>query len=204
MLNVALTGNIAAGKSTVMGLFRGWGATVIDADQLARDAQRPGSPVLHAIARRFGGDLIRPNGELDRAALRSRVMGNPADLAELNAIVHPAVHQAREHQLAEARRRGDRIVVNDIPLLFEVLYPGAFDAVVLVDAPEAMRRQWLMDLRGFTPEDADRALASQEPAPAKRLRSDFVIDNDGGMDTLETKARDVWARIQAQAKGASV
>jgi dephospho-CoA kinase len=91
MLNVALTGNIAAGKSAVVELFRTWGATVIDADQLVRDAQAPGSPVLRAITARFGQDLIDAAGTLDRPALRRRAMGDPAALLELNRIVHPEV-----------------------------------------------------------------------------------------------------------------
>ncbi|HZH41638.1 MAG TPA: dephospho-CoA kinase, partial [Gemmatimonadales bacterium] len=81
MLNVGLTGNIAAGKSTVVELFRSWGATIIDADQLAREAQAPGTEVLAAIVRRFGGDVLHPDGTLDRAALRSKVMGDDQALA---------------------------------------------------------------------------------------------------------------------------
>src|SRR6184192_2220336 len=112
VLNVALTGNIAAGKSTVVDLFRRWGATIIDADELARQAQAPGGEVLAAIVRRFGWDVLAPGGSLDRAVLRRR-----------------------EQLLREAGERGDVLVVNDIPLLFEVLDPAAFDAVVLVAAP---------------------------------------------------------------------
>src|SRR5216117_4019145 len=95
MLNVALTGNIAAGKSTVVGFFRRWGATIVDADELAREAEAPGSEVLAAIARRFGADVLAADGSLDRAALRAKVMGDGAALAALNAIVHPAVQQRR-------------------------------------------------------------------------------------------------------------
>src|SRR5436190_10141804 len=134
MLNVALTGNIAAGKSSVVELFRGWGATVIDADELARQAQAPGGEVLAAIVRRFGADVLAPDGALDRAALRAKVMGDQAALDALNQIVHPAVRQRRDELLSEARERGDALVVNDIPLLFEVLDPAQFDIVVLVDA----------------------------------------------------------------------
>src|SRR2546422_6089011 len=121
MLNVALTGNIAAGKSTVVELFRGWGATIIDADELARQAQAPGGEVLAAIAQRFGSDVLAPDGALDRAALRSKVMGDQAALDALNAIVHPAVRRRRDDLAREARERGDVLVVNDIPLLFEIL-----------------------------------------------------------------------------------
>jgi dephospho-CoA kinase len=199
MLNVALTGNIASGKSTVAELFRSWGATVIDADLLVRDAQAPGSPVLRAIAARFGQDLIDPAGVLDRRALRRRAMGDPAALADLNRIVHPDVLRRRAALEREARNRGDRIVVSDIPLLFEAADPEAFDAVVLVDAPEAVRRARLLAQRGLTAEDADRMLAAQAPTGPKRQRSTFVIDNDGDRAALEARARAVWDQLVARA-----
>src|SRR5437773_1432835 len=101
MLNVALTGNIAAGKSTVVELFRRWGATIIDADELVRQAQAPGGEVLAAIVRRFGSDVLASDGSLDRAALRSKVMGDQAALDALNAIVHPAVRRRRDHLARE-------------------------------------------------------------------------------------------------------
>src|SRR5436309_14154440 len=134
VLNVALTGNIAAGKSTVVDLFRRWGATIIDADELARQAQAPGGAVLAAIAQRFGADVLAPDGSLDRAALRGKVMGDQAALDALNSIVHPAVRHRRDELVREAAERGDVLVVTDIPLLFEVLDPAQFDEVVLVDA----------------------------------------------------------------------
>src|SRR5690349_13521978 len=126
MLNVALTGNIAAGKSTVADLFRAWGAVVIDSDELVRVEQAPGSPVLAAIAARFGADVLLADGSLDRARLRGKVMGNPDALAALNAIVHPEVFRRRAALVQEAAARGERMVVSDIPLLFEVADPAAF------------------------------------------------------------------------------
>lgn len=199
MLNVALTGNIASGKSTVAELFRAWGATVIDADRLVREAQAPGSPVLAAIAERFGQDLLDPAGVLDRAALRRRVMGDPAALAELNRLVHPDVLGRRAALEREARERGDRIAVSDIPLLFEAADPDAFDAVVLVDAPVAIRRARLVAQRGLTAAEADQMLAAQAPSESKRARSTYVIDNDGDRETLEACARDVWTQLLARA-----
>src|SRR2546425_7070817 len=148
MLNVALTGNIAAGKSTVVELFRRWGATIIDADELAREAEAPGTEVLTAIVKRFGTNVLHRDGTLDRPALRAKVMGDDAALADLNAIVHPAVRRRRAQLIRAARSRGDLLVVNDIPLLFEVLDPAEFDVVVLVDAPVALRRTRLRALRG--------------------------------------------------------
>src|SRR4051812_43426073 len=202
MLNVALTGNIASGKSTVAELFRSWGATVIDADRLVRDAQAPGSPVLRAIAGRFGQDLIDPSGRLDRNALRQRVMGDPAALADLHRLVHPDVLRRRSALEHEARARGDRIVVSDIPLLFEAADPSGFDVIVLVDAPEAVRQSRLLTQRGLSTRDADEMLAAQAPTGPKRERSTYVIDNDGDRATLEARAREVWTQLVARAEPA--
>jgi dephospho-CoA kinase len=199
MLSVALTGNIGAGKTTVAELFARWGATVIDADQLVRQAQAPGRPVLENIARRFGAELIRPDGTLDRSALRARVLADPAALADLNRLVHPEVHRRRLELLGEARARGDRIVVSDIPLLFEADDPGTFDAVVLVDAPEAVRRARLLASRGLSSEEVGRMMAAQLSSTPKRARSDYVIDNDGDLATLERAARTVWEALRARA-----
>jgi dephospho-CoA kinase len=198
-LSVALTGNIAAGKSTVAGLFRQWGATIIDADQLVREAQAPGRPALGEIAGRFGADLVMSDGTLDRAALRARVLADPAALADLNRIIHPEVRRRRLELLAEARARGDRIVVSDIPLLFEADDPGAFDAVVLVDAPEVDRRARLLASRALSPAEADRMMAAQLSSTPKRARSDYVIDNHGNLPALERAARAVWEALLTRA-----
>jgi dephospho-CoA kinase len=199
MLSVALTGNIGAGKSTVAELFKHWGATVIDADQLVREAQAPGQPVLAKIVSRFGKELLQPDGTLDRAALRVRVLGDAQGLADLNRIVHPEVHRRRQALLAAARARGDRIVVSDLPLLFESADPAEFDAIVLVDAPEAVRRARLLATRPLPPEEADRLMAVQLPSTPKRARSDYVIENDGDLPALECAAATVWDALVARA-----
>src|SRR6184192_4731229 len=204
MLNVALTGNIAAGKSTVVELFRRWGATIIDADELARQAQAPGGEVLAAIVRRFGWDVLAPDGSLDRAALRAKVMGDQAALDALNAIVHPAVRRRREQLLREARERGDVLVVNDIPLLFEVLDPASFDAVLLVDAGVALRRTRLRAMRGLSNEEADRMIAAQMPAERKRAKSDVVIENEGSLEQLEQRARAAFDELRHRAAVAAL
>src|SRR5436190_16223748 len=204
MLNVALTGNIAAGKSTVIELFRGWGATIIDADELVRQAQAPGGEVLAAIAQRFGSDVLEPNGSLDRAALRSKVMGDRAPLVAPIAFVPAAVRRRGDDLAREARERGDVLVVNDIPLLFEVLDPGQFDVVVLVDAGLPLRRTRLRAMRGLSNEEADRMIAAQMPAERKRPRSDFVIDNDGSVPQLERAARDVFEALRRRAARAAL
>ena len=196
MLNVGLTGNIAAGKSLVVGFFRRWGATIIDADELARAAQAPGGEALSAIVRRFGSDVLNRDGTLDRAALRSKVMGDEGALTALNAIVHPVVQQRRADLQGDAERRGDALVVNDIPLLFEATDPAQFDSIVLVDAPAALRRTRLRAMRGLSNEDADRMLAAQMPAERKRPASQFVIENGGSLQQLETQTRTVFRELR--------
>jgi dephospho-CoA kinase len=199
MLSVALTGNIGAGKSTVANLFMGWGATIIDSDQLVREAQEPGQAALARIASRFGSQVIRADGSLDRARLRARVLRDPEELAALNAIMHPQVHRRRRELLVEARSRGDRIVVSDIPLLFEAGDPEEFDAVVLVDAPESVRRTRLLDSRSLPREEIDRLIGFQLPSGSKRRQSDYIIDNDGDLDALRRSAESVWQALLARA-----
>src|SRR2546421_6032521 len=204
MLNVALTGNIAAGKSTVVDLWRRWGATIIDADELVRQAQAPGNAVLAAIAQRFGADVLAADGSLDRTALRGKVMGDQAALDALNAIVHPAVRRRRDELARDAAERGDVLVVNDIPLLFEALDPTQFDAVVLVDASVALRRTRLRAMRGLSNDEADRMIAAQMPAERKRAQSQFTIENERSLKTLERKARSAFDDMRRHAAAAAL
>lgn len=199
MLHVALTGNIAAGKSAVADLFRRWGATLIDADEIVHALQAPGTAVYEAIVRRFGPPVVAADGTLDRRVLRTMVLEDPAALSDLNAIVHPEVHRRRVALADEARTRGDTIAVSVIPLLFEVADPAAFDAVVLVDAPEPVRHERLTSSRGLSSADASRMMAAQGPAEPKRARSSYVIDNDADRPTLERRAAAVWDALRAQA-----
>jgi dephospho-CoA kinase len=199
MLSVALTGNIGAGKSTVVDLFRRWGATIIDADRLVREAQVPGHPALAAIAARFGKDVLHQDGTLNRARLRARVLAQPTELEALNRIMHPLVHRRRQELLEAAGRRGDRIVVSDIPLLFEAANPAEFDVVVLVDAPESIRRSRLLASRALDDDQISRLMASQIPSATKRARSDYIIDNTGSLEALEHSAASVWQAMLSRA-----
>lgn len=207
MLNVALTGNIAAGKSRVAALFRRWGATVIDADALVREVQEPGTPVFHAIVARFGATVVGPDGGLNRPALRQIVFQDAIARASLESLVHPAVHARRAELLLEARRRGDQLVISDIPLLFESMDPDAFDAVVLVDAPEPERLARLVRDRHLPQTDAEAMIRAQLPTGEKRRwrssgprqQAPYVIDNDADFETLERRARTVYDALLAQA-----
>lgn len=194
---IALTGNVAAGKSTVANLLRSWGATVIDADVLVRELQRPGQPVFAAIRDHFGPEILRADGGLDRAALRRRITADPAAKRELEAIVHPAVVARQEALIAAARARGEPVVIADIPLLFESLGPEGFDGVILVDAPVPYRRARLIHDRGLAPHDADALIAVQMPAEEKRPLATWVLDNDRDRATLEARARTIWEALRS-------
>lgn len=196
MKNIALTGSVAAGKTTVDALFREWGATVIDADTLVHELQRRGEPVFDAIAAAFGASILDDDGQLDRAALRRRILADPGERHQLEAIVHPAVQRRQQALLAAARARGDRIVITDVPLLFEAGDPGAYDGVILVDAPIATRRQRLQQGRGLSAREADQLIALQLPSEQKRARSHWIIENDGDRELLAHRAREVWKALQ--------
>jgi dephospho-CoA kinase len=204
MLLVGLTGNIASGKSTVAQLFGRWGATVIDADALARQAVEVGMPAYHAIVERWGQSVTAPDGPIDRRELRQRVFSDSEQLEALNAIVHPEVQRLRDQLIDDARRRGDRIVVCDIPLLFERRLADQFDRIVLVDAPRPLRMERLVRDRGLETTEAMKMIASQMPAELKRARADYLIDNTGTPDELETRAREIWSALQRDAAPAAL
>ena len=164
MLLVGLTGNIASGKSTVAQLLSERGATIIDADVLARRAVERGSKAFDAIVRRWGTSVLAPDGHLDRAALRRVVFGNPSELESLNEIVHPEVERLRELRISEARGRGDKVVVCDIPLLFEKKLVDGFDRIVLVDAPRPLRLDRVVSDRVLRESEAMDMIAAQMPA----------------------------------------
>jgi len=200
MLTAALTGNIAAGKSAVARLFADWGARVLDADAIVRELQQPGRPVFAAIVERFGAGVLAADGGLDREALRTRILADPAAKAALEAIVHPAVRAERARLLASGDGGPHSIVVSEIPLLFEAADPAEFDVVVLVDAPEALRLARLQQERGLSRSEAEALLRLQLPAGPKRERSTFVIDNDASRETLRDRAWRVWRKLVSRAR----
>lgn len=195
MLYVGLTGNIASGKSAVSRLLAEHGATVVDADDLAREAVEPGSQGYQRVVARWGGEVVAADGGIDRAKLRHIVFGNRDELDALNAIVHPGVARLRRARIAEARAKGVAVLVYVAPLLFERHIAGEFDTIVLVDAPRAVRLQRLVEQRGIPTDDAVNMIAAQMAAELKRASAHFVIENDGTLDELEQQVNDVWHRL---------
>lgn len=193
--HLALTGNIAAGKSAVAALLAAKGATIIDADQLARDAVAPGTEGFEAVVEQFGPTVLASDGTLDRAALRARVFADPIAREALNSIVHPRVRALRDAAVAAAHARGDRLIISDIPLLFEVGLDQAFDAILLVDAPEPIRRDRLVQDRALTPAVAQAMIDAQWPSATKRARAHWIIDNDGTPEALRAKVAALWPAL---------
>lgn len=201
---IGLTGNIASGKSVVAELLARKGARIIDADILSREAVKPGTPALKAIAGRWGQEVIAADGLLDRAALRRIVFADQAQLDELNAIIHPEITRLRDAELDKARERGDSVAVCVIPLLFERHLAEQFDTVVLVDSPREIRLDRLVDTRGLDYAEAMNMIASQMPAELKRARADYVIENTDSLEALERDVDALWLQIEKGAASSNV
>ena len=172
---------------------------VVDSDELARDAVAPGTAGLARIRDRWGPEMLQNDGSLDRAALRDVVFRDRAERKALESIVHPEVHRLRVERFAAALGAGERIAVADIPLLFETGLEDDFDVVVLVDATEQERLRRLTVDRGLQEDEAMRMIAAQMPSAQKRAQADYVINNDGTIETLQTRAAGVWEALQERA-----
>ncbi len=196
-LRVALTGNVASGKSTVAHAWRELGAFLIDADSLAREAVAPGTTGFEAVVQQFGPEVLSADGTLDRARLREVVFADAGRRSTLEQIVHPEVQRLRQAEEDRLRQQGARIVVNDIPLLYEAGLSDAFDVVVHVHADEGQRLARLVEQRGLADSEARAMMAAQMSSAEKRERADMVIENNGSLDELRQRAAAVWLELQA-------
>ena len=193
---IALTGGIASGKSTIARRLAEHGAVIVDADQIVREVQAPGSPVLERIAETFGPEILTADGALDRAALGARVFGDADLLARLNAIVHPAVR-------AESQRRFDvalgddasAVVVYDVPLLVEARVDDPWDLIVVAHAPAEERRRRLVEIRGMAEQQAQERIAAQVSDEQRLAVADVVIDTSADIDETHAQTDSLWERI---------
>jgi dephospho-CoA kinase len=193
---VALTGGIASGKSTVARRLAEHGAVVVDADVLAREVVEPGEPALAAISERFGPSVIRADGTLDRPALGAIVFSDAAARADLNAITHPAVTLRSQRLFAQAAEADPAaVVVYDVPLLAEGRGAGEFDEVVVVHAPQHVRIQRLVALRGMTEEEARARVSSQASDEERLALADVVIDSSGTLEETLARTDALWERL---------
>lgn len=196
---IALTGGIASGKSTIATRLAEHGAVIVDADRIVRDVQAPGSPVLGRIVAEFGADMVRPDGELDRAALGSRVFGDPEALGRLNALVHPAVKAESQRRFAAALQRDPAaVVVYDVPLLVEARADDPWDLIVVADAPAPVREERLVLQRGLARDEARKRIASQVPDEQRRAIADVIIDTSGTLDDTLRQTDRLWKRLRGE------
>jgi dephospho-CoA kinase len=192
MLVVGLTGGIGSGKSTVSMLLAERGAPVLDTDAVARQVVAPGGPAHDALVTRFGPDLAT-----DRRALAAVVFSQPAALADLNAIVHPAVREEVRRRLHSLRQSGTEVVILAVPLLVET--GGAYDVagVVVVDCPEEVAVRRLVEHRGMDEADVRRRMAAQASREERTAAADVIIHNDGSLDDLKSQVDETWTWIQS-------
>lgn len=193
-LEIGLTGGIGSGKSTVSAGLVKRGAVLVDADAIVRDLQKPGKPVFKKMVERWGEKIITNEGELDRQAVADIVFKDAEELAALNEIVHPLVREEIANQ-REKYMKGNAPIILDIPLLIESGYEN-LSGIIVVDlhTEEAVER--LVKYRGFSREDALNRISSQVDREERLSKADFVIDNNGDLDSLENEIDKAWSWIK--------
>lgn len=197
MILVGLTGGIGAGKSTVAQMLAERGAVIIDADAITRELQQKGTPVFAAIVGRFGEMILTPAGELDRAALAAIVFSDPKALADLNAIVHPAVREEMAVRIREAEKADASVVVLDIPLVAEGHGRDGMAHVITVEADPEIRIERLSSDRGMSHQDARNRISAQASREQREALADSVIENEGSLQELAARVDQVWDQISS-------
>jgi len=196
MLTVALTGGIGTGKSVVLARLAELGAPVISADDVAHDVIGTGTPGAAAVRARFGDDVMRPDGSVDRLRLAAIVFRDTAARRDLEAIIHPEVRAAIAAWGEAQARDGAAISVAEIPLLFENGRERDFDRVVVTACAEAEQVRRVVARSGLAGDDVRRRIAAQWPLAEKVRRADYVIRTDDSLDATRQRAGEVWTRLQ--------
>lgn len=196
-MNIGLTGGIACGKSTVAAMLAARGAMIIDADRIAREIVLPGSPVLAQVAERFGHAVLLPDGSLDRKRLGSIVFGDDRARKDLEALLHPPIRaEMRERKERYEAEQPDKLVVLDIPLLYESKLEWLVSRVMVVYCPREVQLQRLISRDGLIAEQAETRLNAQLPIEEKRLKADIVIDNSGSLEQTERQVDEFWSSLR--------
>jgi len=199
MLLVGLTGGLGSGKSTVARMLQERGAVVLDADVFARDAVRAGSEGFVAVVRRFGEEVVGPDGELDRAQLAGIVFADRSALDDLEAIVHPEVRRMLVDAL-QAELDTDHVVVLVNPLLIEMGTHRDCDVVVVVST-ESETQVARATGRGMDEADVRARIAAQLPLDERARHADVLLDNEGSLEDLDREVSVLWANLAARAGG---
>ena len=197
-----LGNDVASGKSVVAARLGEHGAVVVDADKIAREVVEPGTPALRRIAEEFGSGVIAADGSLDRAALGAIVFADEGKRSILNAITHPAILELSQRRFREAGEADpDAIVVYDVPLLSEARGTAEFDVVVVVSAPEEVRIERMVSLRGMSRAEAENRIRSQVPEERRRALADVIIESGGTLDETLAQADRLWEDLRQRAVG---
>ncbi|GIO88441.1 dephospho-CoA kinase [Paenibacillus faecis] len=192
-MNIGLTGGIATGKSTVSQMLVGRGAALIDADVIAREIMEPGHPVLAEVVKRFGREILLPDGRLDRKKLGAIVFSDSGKRKTLEAITHPAIRaEMKERMAAIEAAEPRRLVVADIPLLFESGLEGLYEEIMVVYVPRPIQLERLVLRDRLTLEQAEARLQAQMDIEEKRERADVLIDNSRGMEETKRQVDAFW------------
>ena len=191
MLRVGLTGGLASGKSTVASYLKDLGAVVFDADEIVADLYRPGGEGARAARELFGGEVLDPEGKVDRLRIAGIVFADPRRRHDLEARIHPLVRREIARRFVEAQAAGAPVAVAEASQLLEAGIESRFDRVLLVTAPQAERvRRW--EASGGDAEDARRRIAAQlSPEAAARLATDVLV-NDGTLADLRKKTEALY------------
>ena len=198
MLAVGLTGGVAAGKSAVAEIWRKAGVPVVSADDFAREAVAPGTAGLKRVVEIFGTEVLLPDGALDRRALGRVVFADAEARRRLEAVVHPEVRALAQEWRARQRDAGEELAVWEIPLLFETGMEDEVDIVVVVQAPEALRRRRMAETREMDEKEAQAVIDAQLPDGERRERADILIENSGTRAELARRALGVLDELRAR------
>jgi dephospho-CoA kinase len=195
---IALTGSIGSGKSTVARLFEGWGATIVDADEIARTVVSRGTPGLAEVATTFGNQILLANGELNRKALGDLIFADPKERAKLEAITHPLIRKMTNELIDAALQTRTSLILHVVPLLFEskLDLTRYFSIVVVAARAETLERR-VMARDNCSLVSAQARLAAQLPTEEKEARANYIIRNDGDLDQLERSSRQIFDLLAA-------
>ena len=196
MLKIALTGGPGSGKSTVARMFRDLGAQVIDADEVAHEAVSPGRLAWEELRREFGPEYFQEDGSLDRAKLSRLVFRDAEARAKLNAIVHPQVAREITRRLEDLAAQGVKLVMVEVPLLFEAGLAKNYDLVIVVDTGEEEQIERLTTRDDRPLQEAAGIIDAQWPLSAKKARADFVVDNRDSLEKTSGQVKKLWQRLK--------
>ncbi len=200
MLVIGLTGGIASGKSTVASMLRDLGASIVDADALARQVVEPGTPALAEIASRFGAEMIDAGGRLDRKRMGERVFSDPSARAALNGITHPRIAEASRAAMAELRAAGQTVAIYEAALLVENKIHHGLDGLIVVSVPDPVQIDRVCQRDSIDFSAARARLAAQLPLSDKVAVADWVIDNSGSLERTRDQVERVWRQVRARAE----